>query len=174
LGDVPEVIAVWPMADGGEPADDELWFSGLAAALRERGYHVMPPGITVQLLRDSDLVTTTSDEQAIGRALRADAVMRLQVRCFDADNSAGLKHAEWDLKWTLLSTRGQGELWSFSHYGNYQKPTGDAFDPGRRLEAQRDTGDIVPIGGYRSLSFRTSEELLAHLNYLAMSHLPKQ
>ena len=173
VGDAPQTMAIWPMAIGGEPPDDEVWFSGLAVALGRRGYRVMPAGITAQLLRSSDLADATSDEQALGRALRVDAILRLDVRRFDADGRSGLQHAEWDLQWRLLSTRGHGQQWSYEHHGLFHQAARASYDPGRSLDEQHQPRDIVPIGGSHLPSFRNTGELLMQLNNTAMLRLPK-
>ena len=172
-GAAPEVIAIWPLAIGAEPPDSDLWFAGLTSALSRRGYRVLPPGISAELLRTSDIAAHADNLEGLGRALRADAVLRLEVRRFDATGSAGLQHAEWDLKWRLLSTRGLGEQWSYSHHGHYHQADQATFDPGRRLDEQHEPRDIIPIGGNRSPSFRSTTDLMANLNNLAMSLLPK-
>ncbi|MFT4513206.1 MAG: hypothetical protein ACI89X_001253 [Planctomycetota bacterium] len=173
-GQAPEVIAVWPMAIGAEPPESDLWFAGLTSALLRRGYRVLPPGITAELLRTSDIAASANNLEGFGRALRADAVLRLEVRRFDAEGSSGLQHAEWDLKWRLLSTRGYGEQWAFAHHGHYHQADHSTFDPGRSLDEHSEPRDIVPIGGARSPSFRNAAGLMANLNNLAASYLPKR
>lgn len=173
-GEAPQVIAVWPIAIGAEPPDSDLWFAGLSSALSRRGYRVLPPGITAELLRTSDIAANAGNIEGIGRALRADAVLRLEVRRFDAEGSSGLQHAEWDLKWRLLSTRGRGEQWTFSHHGHYHQVDRATFDPGRSLDEHYEPRDIVPVGGHGSRNFRGAEDLMANLNNLAMSRLPKR
>lgn len=174
LGEAPAVIAVWPIAIGGEPPDSELWFAGLSRALSRRGYRVLPHGITAELLRSSDIAFSASSMEGIGRALRADAVMRVEVHRFDADGSSGLQHAEWDLEWRLLSTRGLGEQWSYTHHGHYHQADRISYDPGRRLDEQHQPRDIVPVGGDRRPNYRNAADLFAHLSNLAMMHLPKR
>ena len=174
VGDTPEVIAIWPLATGGEPPDADLWFTGLAVALGRRGYRVLPPAITAQLLRSSDIAENASDDAAIGPALRADAVLRLDVRQFEAAGSFGLQDAEWDLEWRLVSTRGFGQQWSYVHRGYYRQADHQSFDPGRSLDEQYRPRDIVPIGGNRVPSFRNVGDLLLQLNNTAMAHLPMQ
>ena len=173
-GPAPEVIAIWPLAMGAEPPDSDLWFAGMTGAVSRRGYRVLPPGISAELLRTSDVAAQSNNIEGIGRALRADAVLRLEVRRFDAEGSAGLRHAEWDLKWRLLSTRGHGEQWSYTHHGHYHQADYASFDPGRSLDEQHEPRDIVPIGGNRSPSYRSAADLMASLNNRAMSLLPKR
>ncbi|MFT6081038.1 MAG: hypothetical protein ACJA0V_000444 [Planctomycetota bacterium] len=173
-GESPEVIAVWPIAIGAEPSDSDLWFTGLSSALTRRGYRVLPPGITAELLRTSDIAASADNIEGVGRALRADAVLRLEVRRFDAEGLSGLQHAEWDLKWRLLSTRGRGEQWAFSHHGHYHQVDSVTFDPGRSLDEHYQPRDIVPVGGSGSPSFRSAQDLMANLNNLAISRLPKR
>jgi hypothetical protein len=173
-GEPPEVIAIWPMAIGAEPPDSQLWFAGLSSALSRRGYRVLPHGITAELLRRSDIAANAGNIEGIGRALRADAVLRIEVRRFDAEGSSGLQHAEWDLKWRLLSTRGLGEQWACVHHGHYHQADRATFDPGRSLDEQHEPRDIIPIGGRGSPSFRSAADLMANLNNLAMSRLPSR
>lgn len=172
-GVVPAVVAVWPVAIGAEPPEAALWFSGLSSALGRRGYHVLTPGITRELLAASEL-TVSATESEIGRALRADALLRLEVREFEADGSTALQHAQWDLVWHLVSTRGHGEQWSFHHHGNYQQAARGSYDPGRSLDEFHTPPEIVPIGGRGPRGFRDPAELLAHLHNQAMEHLPKK
>ena len=171
-GEAPVVIAIWPMAIGGDPPDSELWFSGLSSSLTRRGYRVLPPGITAELLRGSDIAFSAASMEEVGRAVRADAVMRVEVGRFDAEGSYGLQHAEWDFEWRLLSTRGYGEQWSYSHHGAYQQADRLSYDPGRRLDEQHQLPDIVPIGGDRRPNYRNAVDLVVDLSNLAMMHLP--
>lgn len=173
-GKAPEVIAIWPMAIGAEPPGSELWFAGLSSALSRRGYRVLPHGITAELLRTSDIAANADNIEGVGRALRVDAVLRLEVRRFDAEGSSGLQHAEWDLKWRLLSTRGLGEQWAYGHHGHYHQADRATFDPGRSLDEQHQPRDIVPIGGRGSRGFRSAADLMANLNNMAMSRLPNR
>lgn len=179
-GDAPEVVAIWPIAIGAEPPDSQLWFAGLRGALSRRGYHVLPRGITAELLRRSDIVTNAGNATnagnlaEVGRALRADAVLRIEVRRFDAEGDSALQHAEWDLKWQLLSTRGLGEQWACVHHGHYHQADRLTFDPGKSLDEQHDPPGIIPIGGRGPRSFRSAADLMANLNRMAMSRLPSR
>jgi hypothetical protein len=170
-GDEPQVVAVWPIAEGASPPRDELWFVGLAAALSRRGYRVIPPGVTAELLRQEGLASA-SDLADIGRALRADALMRFDVKSFDADGERSLRSADWDLEWQLISTRGQGSQWAFEHRGYWQQIDADPFDPARSLDWHHQQPDIIPIGGLGGPNFRGPDELLARLHGQAMAHLP--
>ena len=171
-GVAPEVVAVWPVAAGGDPPEADMWFTGLSSALGRRGYRVLTPGITRELLGGSDLAVSAT-EANIGRALRADAVLRLEVREFEADGGTALQHAQWDLVWHLVSTRGYGEQWSFHHHGNYDQMARDTYDPGRSLDEHHAPPAIVPVGGRGPRGFRSPADLLAHLHNQAMEHLPK-
>jgi hypothetical protein len=178
-GVVPRVVAIWPLATGGEPPDADFWFAGLASALGRRGYRVLPQGITAQLLRTSDIADLSSDDEAIGdeaigRALRADAVLHVDVRRFEVDQRSGLQNAEWDLEWRLMSTRGYGQQWIYNHHGHYHQADRVSFDPGRSLDEQHEPRDIVPVGGNRMPSFRSAADLLLNLNNTAMARLPQR
>lgn len=173
-GDAPQVIAIWPMAIGAEPPDSDLWFAGLTSALSRRGYRVLPAGITAELLRTSDIAANADNIEGVGRALRADAILRLEVRRFDAEGRGALQHAGWDLRWRLLSTRGFGEQWAYDHHGHYHQADRDSFDPGRSLDEQHELPAIVPVGGRGPKSYRDAADLMAHLNNLAMERLPKR
>jgi len=172
-GEVPQVVAIWPLAVGASPPEADLWFTGLASALGRRGYRVVTHGVTREVLSSSDLTAGATDSH-IGRALRADAVLRLEVRAFEADGTRALQHAEWDLEWHLVSTRGHGTQWSYQHTGTYNQAARLPRNPGRRIEEQRDMPDIVPVGGRGPRGFRDPAELLAHLHNTAMEHLPKK
>lgn len=172
-GEVPQVVAIWPLALGAEPAEAEVWFSGLSMALGRRGYRVITPGMAREVLGQSDL-TAGATESHVGRALRADAILQLEVRAFEADGTTALQHAEWDLSWHLLSTRGHGRQWTYRHNGNYHQAARVTFDPNRRLDRQQDMPDIIPVGGRGPKGYRNPSDLLAHLHSLAMEHLPKR
>lgn len=171
-GPAPEVIAVWPAASGAEPPGAELWFTGLSNALSRRGYRVLPPAVTSELLRTSDLATAAVNEQGIGRALRADALLQLRVHQFEATANPALQTADWHLEWRLLSTRGLGIQWTFTHQGHYQQVDPDPFDPARSVDEHRHLPDLAPIGGPRHPNFQTPRDLLAHLHNQAIAHLP--
>lgn len=170
-GEVPQVVAIWPLAVGANPPESEVWFTGLASALGRRGYRVVTPGVVREVLSSSDLTAGATDSH-VGRALRADAVLRLEVRRFEADGARALQHADWDLAWHLISTRGHGTQWSYQHNGTYHQAARVMRNPGRRLEEQRDMPDIVPIGGRGPRGFRDPAELLAHLHNAALERLP--
>lgn len=169
-GPVPGVVAVWPVAIGGDPPGADVWFAGLSSALGRRGYRVLTPGLTRELLKSYEL---TEDLAKFGPALRADAVMQLEIREFDADGTSAVQHANWDLSWRLISTRGFGEQWSFRHQGYYSQAARYQVDPGRSFDEHSDPPIIVPIGGLGPRGFRTPAELLASLHNQAMERLPK-
>jgi hypothetical protein len=171
-GDAPSVIAVWPLAVGGDPPQADVWFAGLSQALARRGYRVLPPGVTRELLAGSELAKNAPGS-SVGRVLRADAVLRLEIREFEADGRAAVQHAQWDIVWHLVSTRGYGEQWSFRHHGTYSQAARASFDPGRSFDEQHTPPDIVPIGGLGPRGFRSPADLLASLHNQAMERLPK-
>jgi hypothetical protein len=173
-GDVPETVAIWPLVAGGEPPDDELWFTGLAYQLGRRGYRVIAPGVALEMLAESDLAVSLDDEASIGRALQADAVLHLDVRAFDAEGDRTLQQASWDVVWQLLSTRGQGRQWTFVAHGRWRQADRDPLDSSRSFDEQVDPPPIVPIGGHTVPGFRDVRDLMAHLNRNAMSHLPER
>lgn len=172
-GVVPEVVAVWPVAIGAVPPESAVWFAGLSSALGRRGYRVLTPGITRELLGGLDLALNVTNTD-IGRALRADALLRLEVREFEAEGSTALQHAQWDLVWRLVSTRGHGVQWSYHHHGSYQQTARGTYDPGRSLDVHHAPPEIVPIGGRGPRGFRDAAELLAQLHNSAMERLPKK
>lgn len=173
-GDVPETVAVWPVVVGAEPPADELWFTGLAYHLGRRGYRVIAPGVTRELLASSDLAVSLDDEASIGRALMADAVLYVDFRAFDAKGGGALQDASWDVAWRLRSTRGQGQQWAFVSNGRWRQADRDPLDSSRSFDEQVDPPPIVPVGGNAVPGFRDVAELMAHLHRSAMDHLPER
>ena len=172
VGDAPQTIAIWPFVAGGQPPDDELWFTGLAYQLGRRGYRVIAPGITRELLLASDLTASFDDAATVGRALMADAVLHLELREFNARTSGSLQQARWDIAWRLVSTRGQGQQWTYGSHGRWRQGDRDPIDATRRFDEMATPRPIVPIGGHRLPGFRDLPDLLAYLNRGAMERLP--
>ncbi|MBL8754237.1 MAG: hypothetical protein JNK15_13125 [Planctomycetes bacterium] len=168
-GPVPSSIAVWPFVLGAPGADGNLVLSGLAPAVVARGYRVIAPGVTEQLLLDRGLdaggpVVPAKD------AIAADAVLQVVVREFTARGKAPLQEARWDLQWRLVVPGSGAVAWQWSHRGGWRHDPGDVGDPHRALDAEP---ELVPIGGRGRPPFRDVQELLANLHRSAMDHLPR-
>ncbi len=172
-GPVPQSIGIWPLPDENAGTNGNALLSDLDRAVRARGYRVPSLAVGRQLMLDSRPdggVPGSSELEAIGDILRVDALLRLDVRRFDVDDEGGrFRSASWDLQWTLLSTRGGGELWSYEHTGSWRQRDTLVENPHRAFDAEP---DYVPIGGDRLPSFRSVTELAAALHRTAMDHLP--
>ena len=172
VGTQPQTVAVWPFAAGGDPPGDELWFSGLAYQLGRRGYRVVAPGVAREVLASSDLAAALHDQAGVGRALMADAVLHVELRAFDAGGDRALRQASWDVVWRLVSTRGEGQQWSFTSRGSWRQADRAPLESWRSFDDQQDPPPIVPVGGSRVLGFRDARDLIAHLHRTAMERLP--
>lgn len=174
LGDAPQTVAIWPFAAGGQPPDSEVWFTGLAYQLGRRGYRVIAPGVSRELLLGSDLAVALEDVEAVGRALAADAVLHVDVRAFESRGEGSLREASWDVAWRLVSTRGQGQQWAHVAHGAWHMADRERLESALGFEDIR--GPLPPrsIGGPRVPSFRDVAELLAHLHREAMARLPER
>lgn len=172
VGAPPQTVAVWPLADGGEPPDAALWFTGLASQLGRRGYRVVAPGIAREVLLAADLSDAATELSAVGRALDADALLVFQLRSFDARGRGALREAAWDVTWSLVSTRGLGRQWSHAARGSWRQSDRAPLDSLRGFDEIEDPRPIVPIGGSRVPAFRDVAELVAHLHREAMARLP--
>lgn len=172
-GPMPPSIGIWPLPDENAGANGPALLSDLDRAVRVRGYRVPSLAVGGQLLLDSKpdgSMPASSDLQAIGDALRVDALLRLDVRRFDAAGEPGrFRGASWDLQWTLVSTRGGGELWRYEHAGSWRQRDTVTENPHRAFDAEP---DYVPIGGDRTPNFHSVAELAAELHRSAMDHLP--
>lgn len=168
-GEPPRTIAVWPRAGNEATVGNDVLLDGLEAALHGRGYQVVASRVAAELLQAASDGRTEPDPAAMGQVLVCDAVLQLVVREFTAAGTRPLREARWDLEWRLVSTRGEGVVWSFSNRGSWFPPQGDFGDPHRPLDAER---DIVPIGGDPRITYRNANELAASLHRMALSHLP--
>ena len=172
-GPPPATVAIWPLAEGGEPPDADLWFAGLAYQLGRRGYRVVAPGVTREVLLASDLATAAADLPAVGRALDADALLVVELHAFEARGRDVLRAASWDVSWSLVSTRGLGRQWAHAAHGSWRQADRAPLDSPRGFDEFEDPGPLVSIGGSAVPSFRDVEELVAHLHRAAMQRLPE-
>lgn len=168
-GQPPLVIAIWPaVAEPFAARRDEL-LRGLAPAAQRRGYRTIPAAVAEQMLKDP-LQIAPADLTAIGIRLGADALLELHVRQFEAEVGRALRAASWDLEWSLVSTRGLGTQWTFTHHGTWRANDVDRGDPLRPLDAEPDLAPAVDRG---QPGFRDAAELMAWLHHEAMLHLPE-
>ncbi len=174
VGAAPQTVAVWPFAAGAEPPGDDLWFHGLAYHLGRRGYRVVAPGVAREVLASSDLASGLRDEAAVGRALLADAVLYVEVRGFDASGGRALKEASWDIVWRLVSTRGEGQQWSYANRGSWRQADRAPLESFRSFDEQQEPPPILPIGGSDVPAFRDTRDVMAHLHRVAMARLPER
>lgn len=166
-GEVPRTIAIWPFPQSATGADRELVFTGLVQALGARGYRVVSPAVSTQLLLEADLGPSASPT-SVGPVLGADAVLQVVVHDLQASGRP-LQQATWDCEWRLLSCRDGGVTWSFVHRGTWRQAAQDFGDPHRPPDAEP---DIVPIGGRGDRRFHDAAELVASLHRMAMAKLP--
>lgn len=168
----PETVAIWPFAEGGTPADAEVWFTGLADQLGRRGYRVVAPGVAREVLMASELGVRMMDTTEVGRALNADALLVLELRSFEARGRKVLREASWDVAWSLVSARGQGRQWQHATRGSWRQADLAPLESLSGFDEVDDPRPIVPLGGSRVPSFRDVPMLVAHLHRDAMEHLP--
>lgn len=173
-GPVPETVAIWPFVEGGAPPDAALWFTGLAEQLGGRGYRVVGPGVAREVMLAAGLGAADVGLPAVGRALRADALLVVEVRAFDARGRRSLREASWDLAWSLVSTRGAGRQWAHAARGSWRRADRAPLDSLRGFDELADPPPIVPVGGSRVPSFRDAADLVAHLHRDAMARLPSR
>lgn len=167
-GPEPAVVAVWPrLAPEFAPARAAL-LAGLDGAVRSRGHRVVTVPVAAEMLAAAGMAQSADPADA-GPALGADAVMVCDVRSFTADGERPLQAAEWDLRWRLVSTRGAGELWSWTSRGTWRRPRDDGRPAGEPLDA---LPEVVAVGG-SPVTYRDAAELCAWLHRSAMLHLPK-
>lgn len=167
-GEPPRVVVVWPAVP--EPfltRRDELLL-GLAPAVQRRGYHTITAAVAAQMLDAAPL--TSPDLAAVGMRLGADALLQLHIRRFETESDRWLRSAVWDLDWNLVSTRGLGTLWTFTHHGHFVANDNDRGDPLRPLDAEP---DLAPAADRSQPGFRDVAELMAWLHHEAMLHLPE-
>lgn len=167
-GEPPHVIAVWPVV--AEPfltRRDELLL-GLAPAVQRRGYRTITAAVAAQML--GDVLPAPPDLAAVGMRLGADALLQLHIRRFETDADQWLRSAIWDLDWSLVSTRGIGTLWTFTHHGHFAAHDADRGDPLRPLDAEP---DLAPAADRSQPGFRDVAELMRWLHHEAMLHLPE-
>ena len=169
---MPETVAIWPFAEGGAPPDAALWFTGLAEQLSSRGYRVVGPGVAREVMLAAGLGAADVGLPAVGRALRADALLVVDVRAFDARGRRSLREASWDVAWSLVSTRGQGRQWAHEAHGSWRRADRAPLDSLRGFDELAEPRPIVSVGGSRVPSFRDAADLIAQLHRGAMQRLP--
>ncbi|MEZ6037497.1 MAG: hypothetical protein R3F29_08455 [Planctomycetota bacterium] len=174
VGQAPALVAIWPHVSGADGRRDVDWLAGLGVALRRRGYGVVAPRVAQSLLRDAGL-DDVQPSAAAAAALRADAVLELYVRAFDAGgDGGGLQHAQWDLEWRLVSQHGEGVQWRHDHHGTWRaadRAPQNALTRGEQIDSDA-IPPIVPIGGNGGPGFRDVTELMSFLHRDAMQFLP--
>lgn len=168
------ILIAPPQSPRGEAAAAALLANGLEAALRGRGYAVLPYATGADLLAKHRLLPAAlGDDPAALPELRqvtgADAVLRLDVRHFAADQDRLLERASYDFGWQLVGLDG-AELWSFALRGDYVRPQEQ-----RPLPPQREVGDPMPPlrTADQPQPFRDAAELVAALHKAAMARLPE-
>ncbi|MEO6596312.1 MAG: hypothetical protein ABIP94_16305 [Planctomycetota bacterium] len=169
-GPAPRSVVVWPRLPEAFADVEQSLLAGLDIALRRRGYDVHSVAVGRQLLLEADLLTLEPELARVSALLAVDAVLQLDVGEFTASSDGLLQRARWDLGWRLLSTRGEGELWHYSHHGTWQRRELDTGDPLRRFDEEP---DIVPIGGRGAPNFRDVVDLAAWLHRFALERLPR-
>ena len=83
-----------------------------------------------------------------------------------------LRQASWDVVCRLVSTRGEGQQWSFTSRGSWRQADRAPLESWRSFDDQQDPPPIVPVGGSRVPGFRDARDLIAHLHRTAMERLP--
>lgn len=167
-GPEPAVVAIWPhVAPAFAPVRATV-LAGLDGSVRARGYRVVTAPVAAEMLAAAG-VPADADPATAGIALGADAVLVCAVRSFEAAGERPLQQAQWDLAWRLVSTRGMGELWSWTDRGTWSRPRDDGRPPGEPLDA---LPEVANIGG-GPVTYRGADELCAALHRSAMLRLPR-
>lgn len=175
-GKTPRTILIAPPAAGDalDPAVGAQLLDGAEAALRARGYHVLPLVVGLDLLRQFGLDASTGAApgslQRIRQVTGADAVLRVEAREFRCEQGRVLESARYVLRWQLVQSDG-GELWSYELAGSYARP----LDPGgAAAPVPADERPVQPFGvPPPQRPFRDVGDLLRNLHAAAMAHLPE-
>jgi hypothetical protein len=175
-GPAPTAVVVAPFRDHtGGPGLVPVLPAGLDAALRARGYRVLPLEVGHDLLRERALLQRGEPRPeellAAGRDLDVDAVLVVDVHRFLVEGEGELDAAEWELDYRLLATDGGGLLWQRRLVGRYRRPAGERFDPTVDPMAERPPR---PFGVSGPAAFRDLRELSAALHRAAFDHLPRR
>jgi hypothetical protein len=174
-GPAPRAIAVWPWTGttaGAEPFADRgtSLLTGLDRAVAARGYRVQASAVVRELLASAaPPPPTAAPWAAVGQELAVDAVLQVDVRrCSSEVSRTGrLQRAAWDLQWRLLATADGAVLWQHEHHGAWRRADLEP-DPAYQRD---DLPDPSPFG-QAPPSFSDLGELLQHLHWQALQHLP--
>jgi hypothetical protein len=171
-GPQPHLVLIAPMRDG-DAGDRASLLVGAEAALRARGYAVLPLQLGFDLLRQHQLTAAAIGDAAAGldgirSTTGADAVLRVDAARFTSLQGSMLERASYALRWQLLSTDG-GELWHFELDGDYVRSL-DTSPPVEPLNDDERRPTAIGVSTQRP--FRDAADLLATLHRAAFEHLP--
>jgi hypothetical protein len=175
-GPPPAAVVVAPLRQPAEgPQAPAGLLEGVDAALRARGYRVLPLGVGSAALREKGLLQSGDPDEnelfAVRRALDVDAVLLVTVHSFATQGSQPLDSAEWDLDYRLVSAVTGDALWEQEVRGRYRRPPPPQVDPNIDPWAEP---LVQPFGGHGPDQFRDAGELMRGLHRAAFDHLPKR
>lgn len=168
------VMVLWPTNSSGRPIVDLVSLaSGADDAVRAREYRVLPLRVGFDLASNHGLVAGQPLDRAalhqLSVATGIDAVLVIDVESWNVEGEPP-QRASWGVTWSLLSTRGGAELWTYRDEGEWIRRQPPRLDPTRSFDEEP---EVLPIGALRGEGFRTQAELVAALHRRAMQRLPE-
>jgi len=174
-GEVPSSVIVLPLRNSsGQPLVDlAALASGADQAVRARGYRVLPLQVGFDLVRDHGFGVGIEPDRAVMHrvflATGVDAVLLIDVESWSVGGRP-LETAAWSILWRLISTKGNGELWSHREEGEWARRAAPTLDPTLAADSEP---DVLPIGTLRDRDYRSAVELVGVLHRTAMARLPE-
>jgi hypothetical protein len=173
-GPRPTGVLVLPARTPADLPEAALAIVGADAALRERGYRVLPLAVGFDLLRqlpaDRGEPLSPPGRQWLREHVGVDTVLVLDVAEFAVEEVRTLESARYDLRWRLVSLASGEAVWEYELAGSYHRPVGDSFDP--TVQFGQETPP-QPIGGAGPPTIRDSNALRASLHRAAFAHLAR-
>jgi hypothetical protein len=173
-GPRPTGVLVLPAHTPADVPEAQQSIVGADAALRERGFRVLPLAVGFDLLRqlppDRGEPLSPAGRQWLRDHIGVDTVLVLDVAEFALEEARTLESARYDLRWRLVSLASGEAVWEYALAGSYHRPVADSFDPtvqfGQEMPPQ-------PIGGAGPPTLRDRNALLTSLHRAAFAHLAR-
>lgn len=170
-GPPPRLVAISPAVPDAFRDQAGLLTTGLGEALAARGYRTSSRAVVAQMVADAGGDPFGVSPAEVARTARADAVLVLAVRRFEAHGERPLDDAAWDLQWRLV-TAGGLELWRHEARGSW-RPS-DAGDPALASSFETEAQpEMHWIGGAAVPTFRDAVDLVSWLHRSALTRLPR-
>ncbi len=170
-GPPPDSVLVAPLPPRARGPD---LTEGLSAALRARGYRVVPPDVAAETLRQRGLLQhgepDANELMAVHRELDVDAVLFVTPQELRLEGNRPLDSADWDLDYRLVSTVSGDTLWEQEVRGSYRRPPPAPIDP------TVDPGAEPTVQPFTrpAQEFRDASDLVRSLHRAAFARLPKR